>query len=165
MASGLLFHDQERVKDAFHDSFERFLQYLNKGRIRNGSEFPYFVTTLRNEINRARFESWKILPLNFEPIYWDGTDDDREIRAIIDAVLASDVLPDRQRQVFGLVVVLDYRLLDARRMIGISRPTEHRYLTHAKRRVCKILRAFGYGPGYDHRPEIIEFEREMRRRI
>ena len=162
-AAGLLHGDTAQVEDAFHDAFARFLKYLHKGNVRRGEEFPYFVKILKNHIGRVRFEKWKVIPLYGDPIHWDPTTDDEEIRAIVDVVLASDILPEHQRRQFGMVVVLEYELLHARRLMGIGRMTQYRYLRDAKTKMRKIFQALGYEPGYELRPEILEFEREKKR--
>ena len=131
--------------------------------MRSGEEFPYFVAILKNHIGRARYERWKVVPLYGDHIVWDSTPDDAEIRAIVDAVLASDILPEHQRRQFGMVLVLEYELPRARRLMEIGRMTQFRYLRDAKTKMRKIFQALGFEPGYDLRPEILEFERERKR--
>ena len=136
------------MEDIFNGAFAEFVEYFPRSRASEepGSARPYLLRLIRSQLYHY-FEYEHIRACYCEEIGFIEIDDySPEIKAIMDGVLTSDVLPERQRMAAGYYFAMEYSSGTISRILGRHRSSVCRLVEKARWALQKIFRRAGYTP-------------------
>lgn len=130
--------------DVFHDAFASFLYYYARGNITPGKEAGYLWVALRRRIYREWDEQKLCIPVPGLDVkarddsFWIKAERDRISRDVLE-LLRQDILPPKEREVFGMVRLLGLPLRETARRLRVDPASIKRRLDSADRRLRPIL--------------------------